>query len=102
MNHCPNFDFLAFDAIDHDEVSAGDDEFSGAFPSGFSKMREVSQPLHRRYKANKHSVRSFGIIEGDVMPNLVNLTPRLQCPDYPHELGSSWALPQTHFGAGRS
>ncbi len=84
MNHSTDSDFLVFDAIDHDKVSAGNDQFSGAFPSRPSKMREVCQPLHRRDEASNHAIRRLGVVEGDVMPDLVNLTPCFRSPGYPH------------------
>ena len=84
VNHGSDSDFLALDAIDHDKVSPGDDQFSGAFPSRPSKMREVNQPLDLRHEAGNHAVSRAGVIEGDVMADLVNLTPCFGSPGYPH------------------
>jgi hypothetical protein len=89
MNHGTDSDILAFNAIDHDKVSARNDEFSGAFPSRPSEMREVSQPFYRCDEASNHSVSRLGVVEGNVVPNLVNLTPCFRGPSYPHQLGSS-------------
>jgi hypothetical protein len=42
MQHGRDPNFLTLDAIDHDEVGAGNDEFSGILPTWPSKMREMS------------------------------------------------------------
>jgi hypothetical protein len=84
MNHGTDSDFLAFDAIDHDKISVSDEQFSGPLSSWPSKMREVIQPLNCGDETSNHTVRRFGTIEGDVMPNLANLTPCFRRPDYPH------------------
>ena len=81
VDHSTDSDFLAFDAIDHDKMCSGDNQLAGAPPSRPSEMGEVNQPLRGRDEAGNHAVCRFGAVQGNVVPNLANLTPRLRRRD---------------------
>jgi hypothetical protein len=97
-----DLDLAILDAVNHDKRCTRDRQLTRSFSSWSTKIWVMDQLLDRRDKSGEHAVRRPKVVECDVVPDFVDLPPRLSSPHYSHEFGSSWDLPQTHLGGGSS